>query len=69
MSQPPIDTALTWRKSSHTQANGQCVELARTPEFCLVRDSKDPDGPRLALTPRAWSGVLTGIKTGAHDLP
>ncbi|OLT25090.1 hypothetical protein BJF79_13080 [Actinomadura sp. CNU-125] len=69
MPQPPIDaTSLTWRTSSHTQANGQCVELAKTPGVRLVRDSKDPDGPILTFTPRAWSSFLTTIKTGIHNL-
>ncbi|QFG20984.1 DUF397 domain-containing protein [Actinomadura sp. WMMB 499] len=65
---PASATSLTWRKSSHTQANGQCVELATTPGACLVRDSKDPDGPTLTVSPSAWSTLLTAIKTGTHNI-
>lgn len=41
---------LRWRKSSYSNGmGGECVEVAATPEGLLVRDSKDPDGPRLDL--------------------
>jgi hypothetical protein len=32
---------IRWRKSSYTDANGNCVELAHTRD--LVRDSKNPE--------------------------
>ncbi|MET7988589.1 MULTISPECIES: DUF397 domain-containing protein [unclassified Streptomyces] len=35
-----------------------CVEVAVCPDRILVRDSKDPDGPRLGITPAAWAGFL-----------
>jgi hypothetical protein len=41
-----------WRKSSYTTSNGgNCVELAGAPGVVAVRDSKDPEGPVLLLTP------------------
>ncbi|CNE39393.1 Domain of uncharacterised function (DUF397) [Mycobacterium tuberculosis] len=67
---PMINNAsLTWRKSTRTQANGQCVELAQVHEGCAVRDSKDPAGPVLTFTTHEWSALLKAIKTGTHDLP
>ncbi|MBA2945316.1 DUF397 domain-containing protein [Streptomyces himalayensis] len=43
-------------KSSHSSGNGECVEVARNiPGTVAVRDSKDPDGPILRLTPDAWA--------------
>ncbi|MET8247872.1 DUF397 domain-containing protein [Streptomyces sp. NPDC005202] len=42
-------------KSSHSSGNGECVEVARNiPGTVAVRDSKDPDGPILTLSPVAW---------------
>jgi hypothetical protein len=48
---------LKWRKASKSASNGgQCVELARIGEAVAVRDSKDPDGPKLLVT-RATLGA------------
>ncbi|MCI2422723.1 DUF397 domain-containing protein [Saccharopolyspora sp. K220] len=36
-----------WQKSSYSNANGNCVELSNPRG--LIRDSKDPAGPRLSV--------------------
>ncbi|MFC9428338.1 DUF397 domain-containing protein [Streptomyces sp. NPDC056987] len=48
---------LTWFKSSYSGGtNGEsCVEIATTPGAVHVRDSKNLEGPRLALAPGAWA--------------
>lgn len=52
-------TDVTWTKSSYSTDEGpDCVEVAPTPDRILVRDSKNPDGPRLALTPTTWTAFL-----------
>ena len=52
-----------WRKSSHSNGlGGECVELAALPGQVLVRDSKDPDGPRLALTPVAARELMDWVR-------
>jgi hypothetical protein len=46
-----------WRTSSYSGGNGgECVQVAATPSAgrVLVRDSKDPDGPVLALKSADW---------------
>ena len=43
-----------WRKSTRRSGNGQCVEVAQPGRIVAVRDSKNPDGPKLG--PHATSG-------------
>ncbi|MEU9479271.1 DUF397 domain-containing protein [Streptomyces sp. NPDC048191] len=51
---------LEWIKSSYSTSSGpDCVEVATVPDHILVRDSKNPTGPRLALTPTAWASFLS----------
>jgi Domain of unknown function (DUF397) len=59
-----------WRKSSYSGGNGgNCVEVARNlPGIVAVRDSKDPDGPALAVSPAGWDAFVEGIKHGEFDL-
>jgi hypothetical protein len=58
------DTELTgpWRTSSRSTGGNECVEVAQTRESCLVRDSKQPDGMRLAVTRRDWAEFTRGLK-------
>jgi hypothetical protein len=54
-----------WRKASYSGNNGgACVEVASAPTTVAVRDSKDPDGPRLAFTPQDWREFTGQIKQG-----
>ncbi|MET9330455.1 DUF397 domain-containing protein [Streptomyces cellulosae] len=50
-----------WFKSSYSDGpdGNSCVEVAIAPRTVQVRDSKTPAGPRLALTPAAWTRFLT----------
>jgi hypothetical protein len=54
-----------WRRASYSGANGgNCVEVAYTGAAVAVRDSNDPDGPKLAFTPREWKTFTRNIKVG-----
>ncbi|KOG41604.1 DUF397 domain-containing protein [Streptomyces decoyicus] len=55
----PECVEVAWRKSSYSTGDGpDCVEVATTPGTILIRDSKNPDGPRLTFTPTTWADFL-----------
>ena len=55
-------TSAQWRKSSYSSGNGQCVEVAPVAGAVAVRDSKNPAGPELIFTRRAWVAFVEGVK-------
>ena len=56
-----------WRKSTYSNNGGSCVEAAcGIPDAIAVRDSKDPDGPKLAFTPDAWRRFADRVRSGAR---
>lgn len=57
-----------WRKSSHSGGNGGCVSVARIDGVTAVRDSKDPDGPKLVFEPRKMRDLLDDVKAGKYEL-
>ncbi|MGF1430472.1 DUF397 domain-containing protein [Kitasatospora sp. LaBMicrA B282] len=59
------DLDLTWQKSSYSNAESNCVEIASFAEDMAVRDSKDPAGPALVFRPEAWCAFLAGVRTGS----
>lgn len=58
-----------WRKASYSSSNaGQCVEVSGVlPAAVAVRDSKDPDGPKLSFTARDWTTFTGRVKAGGFD--
>ncbi len=58
-----------WRKAARSNTVGnQCVEVARISGGIAVRDSKDPEGPKLLFTTGEWEAFLDGVKGGEFDL-
>jgi hypothetical protein len=55
-------TKFTWRKSSYSTAQSNCVEAANLANAVAVRDSKNPDAGHLMLTPAAWRQFTEEIK-------
>ncbi|MET8580382.1 DUF397 domain-containing protein [Streptomyces collinus] len=54
-----MTSTLRWFRSSYSNdSGGECVEVAPTPGRIHIRDSKNPDGPRLTVSPGAWAGFL-----------
>jgi hypothetical protein len=58
-----------WRKSTASQANGECVEVAVGQEAVLIRHSHDPSGATLSFSHSEWRAFLVGARNGEFDLP
>jgi len=68
-------TSANWHKSSYSGGGGgDCVEVAASgagqaiEHVIAVRDSKDPDGPKLAFTGAQWRDFTDAIKAGEFGL-
>ncbi|MEU2869959.1 DUF397 domain-containing protein [Streptomyces olivoreticuli] len=66
MSDAPDLCDIDWVKSSFSSGQGgNCLEWAPgsivSRDVVPVRDSKKPQGPTLALAPRAWSSFITAL--------
>jgi hypothetical protein len=59
---------IQWRTSSHSQGGqGECIEVSTgVADASLIRDSKDPDGPRLSLRRSDLAVFLSNVKSGRY---
>jgi hypothetical protein len=58
-----------WRKSTRSGPwTDNCVEVAFVDGSIVVRNSRDPDGPRLVFTPNEWDAFVDGAKDGEFDV-
>ncbi|MFD9909053.1 DUF397 domain-containing protein [Streptomyces sp. NPDC059063] len=62
---------LAWFKSSYSGTEGDsCIEVATGQEAVHIRDSKDISGPRLALSPTAWTAFTAyAAATAQRKMP
>ncbi|MER6738126.1 DUF397 domain-containing protein [Streptomyces puniciscabiei] len=60
---------VTWLKSRHSTADGNCVELALlTGGHVAMRNSRDPHGPALVYTHAEIAAFIAGVKDGEFDV-
>lgn len=53
-----------WRKSTYSQANTDCVEIADNADVALIRDTKDRDGGALAVDRASFAAFVSFAKRG-----
>jgi hypothetical protein len=59
---------VVWRKSTASNPNGDCVELADLPAGGVaLRNSRAPSGPALVYTRAEIAAFLEGAKAGEFD--
>ncbi|MEO3812020.1 DUF397 domain-containing protein [Sphaerisporangium sp. B11E5] len=61
-------SGFVWRKSTRSQQNGACVEIAHLGVSVAVRDSKTLDSAFLACSSTEWAAFVHGIKSGWFGL-
>ncbi len=59
---PNRDTAHFWLKSTASADGGNCVEVARSESYVLVRDSSNQSGTVLKFSPAQWHGFVRRLK-------
>ncbi|MEV6972500.1 DUF397 domain-containing protein [Kitasatospora sp. NPDC093806] len=58
-------SAASWRKSTYSGGDNECIEIADGfPGVLPVRDSKDPAGPSLVFSAAAWGSFVAGVRAG-----
>lgn len=61
----PEPTGTTWRTSSYSGSNGNCVQVALGPAVA-VRDSKNTTGPTLSFNASAWRAFTVGAASATE---
>jgi Domain of unknown function (DUF397) len=65
---PSGENTVNWLKSSLSNANGSCVQVAALPGGLIgVRDSKDALGPVLRFRPDEWDAFIGGVHNGEFE--
>jgi hypothetical protein len=65
----PDFTGACWRKSSRSNGEANCVEIAWSGPAVGARDSKLGEGsPILAFSQPAWASFVTTVKSGESEL-
>jgi hypothetical protein len=56
-----MPATFTWKKSTYSANNGDCVEVAHLADRLAARDSKNPTGPTLTFPLESFRDLLRTI--------
>jgi hypothetical protein len=62
-------TQAQWTKATKSNGSNGCVEVAQLTSWTGVRDSKNPDGPALLVTPQEWACFVDAAARGEFNRP
>ncbi|MFI6479853.1 DUF397 domain-containing protein [Nonomuraea sp. NPDC050663] len=65
MSNPRELDLLTWHSASCN--SGACIEVARSEDRVLIRDSKQANGTVLQFSEEEWTTFCAGVRSGTFD--
>ncbi|TDB95678.1 DUF397 domain-containing protein [Actinomadura sp. 7K534] len=58
-----------WRKARRSSSTGSdCVEVAAVHGLVAVRDSKNPDGPKLLIGRNTWQELTDRLNSGELNI-
>ncbi|WP_110945556.1 DUF397 domain-containing protein [Streptomyces avicenniae] len=65
MNRYTVDPRTPWLKSSYSNGNGDCVEVASLTEAVAMRDSKQVEGAVLNVPAPGWKAFIAGVTEGS----
>jgi hypothetical protein len=60
-------TEFSWRKSSYSAGDGNCVEVASVEDRVAVRDSKNAEIEPLVFSRQSWAAFISAVHGGDFD--
>ncbi|SFE15754.1 protein of unknown function [Actinopolyspora alba] len=57
----------SWRKSSHSSTQTNCVEVRYDNGSSAIRDSKNRSAKHITITPQQWHDFLVAVKVDRFD--
>jgi Domain of unknown function (DUF397) len=64
----PDSQSSDWRKTRHSMAWGNCVEVRPVNGAIAIRDSKSPRGCVLECSAQSWRAFTLAVREGRFDV-